>query len=75
MTKGFPGKLKRYRKKSDEIRISELMLDTKTEPLTDDLIDNLVQDGWDKDQLLFHRKNGGMYSKNRNTVLYPAEFS
>lgn len=42
-------------------------------PLTDELIDKLVEQGWKKEHLLVHRSNGGVYSNPRNTVLYPPE--
>ena len=75
MAKGFPGRLKRRRKNRVLKCIPELFLGVGTEPLTDELIDELVELNWKREHLLFHRSNGGVYSKDRNSVLYPPESS
>lgn len=43
------------------------------EPLTEDLIGELTEKGWDEMQLRAHMVSGGRYCRPRDTVIYPIE--
>ena len=43
------------------------------EPLTEELIKQLVSDGWDEKQVRDMAKMGGVYSRPRNTIILPGE--
>ena len=60
-------------RKYDE-NVIEKIFAGDNEALTDELIEELVQKGWEREHLLFHRENNGSYCRERNTILYPPEF-
>ena len=74
MGKGFPGGFYRQRKNKAPKKLRQVFGGEGTEPLTDELIEKLVKKGWEREQLLYHRSNGGVYSIPRDSVLYPPEF-
>jgi len=73
MTKRFPGRLQKKWNMPLRKSTRQLFLGEGTEPLTNELIEELVLKGWKKSDLLYHRQRGGMYSRPRNTVFYPPE--
>jgi hypothetical protein len=44
------------------------------EPITDELINELVKKGWSGEDLKRQRNKGGKYSRTRNSIIYPPDF-
>lgn len=55
----------------DDPKVRQIFLGEGSERLTDQLIDELVASGWDRVGLIEHRKNGGVYCRPRNSILFP----
>jgi len=53
--------------------VREIFLLEGCEPLSDDLIGELVAKGWPKDDLLFLRGARGVFCRRRNSILFPPE--
>jgi hypothetical protein len=74
MVKGFPGKLKKRKTKKLFKDLKHIFFGEGTEPITDELINELLTKGWSKKDLVSYRNNGGQYSRPRNSIIYPPEF-
>jgi hypothetical protein len=44
------------------------------EPVTDELINELVDNGWSEVELRRYQQEGAIYSRPRNSMLYPPEY-
>jgi hypothetical protein len=53
------------------VKMSDLFIDRQGQELTDELIDQLVGQGWKRDDLLAGREVGAVYSAKRGSLLYP----
>jgi hypothetical protein len=53
------------------VKMNDLFLDHQGQKLTDELIEQLVGEGWRRDDLLAGRDAGAVYSAKRGTLLYP----
>ena len=74
MVKGFPGKLKKRKRAKLSKDFRHLFSRDGTEPITDELINELVGKGWSMDELKAQRNKGGRYSRVRDSIIYPPEF-
>ncbi len=74
MVKGFPGKLKKKNSKKLPKEFRELFLGDGAEPVTDELINELVDNGWSEVELRRYQQEGAIYSRPRNSMLYPPEY-
>ena len=74
MVKGFPGKLKKKKREKLSKDFKHLFSRDGTEPITDELINELVEKGWSGEDLKKNRNKGGKYSRTRNSIIYPPDF-
>lgn len=51
--------------------IRQIFLGEGSEPLTDELIDELVSGGWEREGIEYARDNGGAYSRPRHSLIFP----
>jgi hypothetical protein len=51
----------------------QIFLGQGTEPLTDELIRELVAKGWQEQELRSMKETGAMYSRPRNSLIFPTE--
>ena len=59
----------------DDPRLRQLFMGEGWETLTDELLERLVSDGWDRAGLLVHQRRGAYYCRPRNSIIYPPVFS
>jgi hypothetical protein len=58
----------------DEEEMQDIFSEDRQQPLTDELIDELVTvQGWDRKGLEDFRRQGGRYHRGRNSIFMPAE--
>jgi hypothetical protein len=74
MVKGFSGRLKNKKSQKVPKEVRELFLGEGSEAITEELINELVGKGWNESQLRSYQKEGALYSRPRNTILYPPDF-
>jgi len=74
MTKGFPGRLKKKKLNKTSKKFREVFLGEGAESITDDLIKELVNEGWNESELRSYQQEGAIYSRPRDSILYPPEF-
>lgn len=54
--------------------LREIFFGEGSEPITIQLIEQLVRQGWDRMTLLDARKGGAVYNRQRHTILFPPQF-
>lgn len=53
------------------VKLNDLFLDRQGQELTDELIEQLAEQGWNRDDLLSGRDAGAVYSAKRGSLLFP----
>jgi hypothetical protein len=51
--------------------LREIFFGEGSEPITENLIEELAGEGWDRIVLLDARKGGAVYNRKRNSILFP----
>jgi hypothetical protein len=59
----------------DDVTLRQIFLGEGWEVLTDELINQLVSDGWDRAGLIEHQREGAYYCRPRNSIIYSPVFS
>jgi hypothetical protein len=60
--------------KDVEQDVRQIFFGEGTEPITDELIKELVEKGFPRNDLLYLKNEGAMYSRPRNSFIFPPEF-
>lgn len=59
----------------DDSTLRQLFMGEGWETLTDELINQLVSNGWDRSRLVEARCGGAYYCRPRDSIIYPPVFS
>lgn len=77
------GKRRRFQMQRGDVRvrynspqaIRQIFGGEGQEALTDELIDDLVARGWERDFLIFARLKGAKWSRSRRSLIFPPELA